>query len=103
MKTDYRVDIRIFDKPYKYYLSLGLSLFLVLTPIIIGTISIGPYLIYTLSLSGIYVVLILGLNLLVGYTGQISICHAAFLAVGAYSTAILSDHFHLPFFLQCLI
>ena len=38
---------------------------------------------------GIAIIGAIGLNILVGYTGQISIGHAAFLAVGAYATAIL--------------
>jgi branched-chain amino acid transport system permease protein len=41
----------------------------------------------------VYVMAILGLNILTGYTGQISIGHGAFMAIGGYTTAILShDH-----------
>lgn len=40
-------------------------------------------------LSGIYACAVIGLNLLVGYAGQISLGHAAFFGVGAYTTAIL--------------
>src|SRR5215813_12491578 len=39
----------------------------------------------------------LGLNILVGYTGQISVGHAAFMSVGAYTAANLAVHLHLPF------
>ena len=38
-----------------------------------------------------------GLNVLTGFTGQISLGNAAFLAVGAYSTAVLAGRFNLPF------
>ena len=38
-----------------------------------------------------------GLNLLVGYAGQISLGHAAFLAVGAYTVAIVGEQWHFPF------
>lgn len=38
-----------------------------------------------------------GLNLLIGFTGQISLGHAAFLAIGAYSTALLTGLFQVPF------
>jgi branched-chain amino acid transport system permease protein len=42
---------------------------------------------------GVYFIAILGLNILTGYTGQISLGHGAFLAIGGYTTAILvSDH-----------
>jgi branched-chain amino acid transport system permease protein len=43
---------------------------------------------------GIYFIAILGLNVLLGYTGQISIGHGAFMAIGGYTTAILSNHHH---------
>ena len=42
----------------------------------------------------IYFVAILGLNILVGYTGQISIGHGAFMAIGGYTTAIMSNYHH---------
>ena len=42
---------------------------------------------------GIYLVALIGLNILTGYTGQISLGHGAFMAIGGYTTAILmSDH-----------
>ncbi len=42
---------------------------------------------------GVYFIAILGLNILTGYSGQISIGHGAFMAVGGYTTAIMSrDH-----------
>jgi branched-chain amino acid transport system permease protein len=46
-----------------------------------------------LAYVGIYLIAIIGLNVLTGYTGQISLGHGAFMAVGGYTTAILmSDH-----------
>jgi branched-chain amino acid transport system permease protein len=46
-----------------------------------------------LAYVGIYLVALIGLNVLTGYTGQISLGHGAFMAVGGYTTAILmSDH-----------
>lgn len=44
-------------------------------------------------LAGIYACAVIGLNLLVGYAGQISLGHAAFFGVGAYTTAILCTRF----------
>jgi branched-chain amino acid transport system permease protein len=43
---------------------------------------------------GIYFVAVLGLNILIGYTGQISIGHGAFMAIGGYTTAIMSNYHH---------
>ncbi len=42
----------------------------------------------------IYFIAILGLNILTGYTGQISIGHGAFMAIGGYTTAVLSHYHH---------
>lgn len=42
----------------------------------------------------IYYIAILGLNILIGYTGQISIGHGAFMAIGGYTTAIMSNYHH---------
>ena len=45
------------------------------------------------SYVGIYLIALLGLNILTGYTGQISLGHGAFMAIGGYTTAILmADH-----------
>jgi len=46
-----------------------------------------------LAYVGIYTIALIGLNVLTGYTGQISLGHGAFMAIGGYTTAILmSDH-----------
>jgi len=44
----------------------------------------------------VYLIAILGLNVLTGYTGQISIGHGAFMAIGAYAAALLLMHLHWP-------
>ena len=49
----------------------------------------GTYILYLASLAGVYTIVAIGLNLLFGFTGLISIGHAAFLGTGAYTTAIL--------------
>jgi branched-chain amino acid transport system permease protein len=46
---------------------------------------------------GAYFCAILGLNILTGYTGQISLGHGAFMAVGGYTTAILAAHHGWPY------
>jgi len=52
---------------------------------------------------GIYAILSMSLNLIVGYTGLLSLCHAAFLAVGAYTTAILMVNYHMSFWWSILL
>lgn len=46
-----------------------------------------------------YAIALLGLNILMGYNGQISLGHGAFYAVGAYTAGILMDHFGMPYLL----
>jgi branched-chain amino acid transport system permease protein len=46
---------------------------------------------------GITLIAAIGLNILVGYCGQLSIGHAGFIAVGAYTSAILTHRFEMPF------
>jgi len=50
----------------------------------------NPYHMHTLIMAGIFAVLALSLNLLLGYTGQLSLGHAAFFGIGAYATGILT-------------
>src|SRR5499425_3030893 len=45
----------------------------------------------------IYAVALLGLNMLTGYNGQISLGHGAFYAIGAYVAAVLMDKFDVPY------
>jgi len=57
------------------------------------------YLLHILVMINIYLVLSLSLNLLVGYTGLLSLCHAAFYGVGAYVSTLLMVKAGLNFFL----
>ena len=56
----------------------------------------GFYIVYMVNLSCIAVVAALGLNILTGFTGQISLGHAAFLAIGAYTAALLGEGLECP-------
>ena len=54
---------------------------------------LSDYHIYLVAQVGVFFIAVLGLNILTGYTGQISIGHGAFMMIGGYTTAILSrDH-----------
>jgi branched-chain amino acid transport system permease protein len=50
----------------------------------------GEFRLLQFTLVAIYVIALLGLNILTGYSGQISLCHGAFVGIGAYVTALLS-------------
>ncbi|HKD95252.1 MAG TPA: branched-chain amino acid ABC transporter permease [Gaiellaceae bacterium] len=54
---------------------------------------LSDYHLYLAAQVGIFFIAVLGLNILTGYTGQISIGHGAFMAIGGYTTAVMSrDH-----------
>ena len=55
------------------------------------------YRVFQFNLVLIYAIAILGLNILTGYNGQISLGHGAFFAMGAYCAAILMAHFDVAY------
>lgn len=55
-----------------------------------------PHFYHIMVLAGIYAILALGLSLFLGYAGQISLGHAAFFGIGAYTTAIVTTRYGLP-------
>ncbi|BBO90234.1 branched-chain amino acid ABC transporter permease [Desulfosarcina ovata] len=70
----------------------GISLLLLVWPLV----ERNPYNLGLSNLIAIYALVVLGLNLFIGYTGQISLGHAAFFAIGAYGSAIGTTTFGLP-------
>src|SRR5512140_2757189 len=52
---------------------------------------LGNYRVFQLTLALTYAIALLGLNMLTGYNGQISLGHGAFFAIGAYTAAVLMD------------
>jgi branched-chain amino acid transport system permease protein len=87
----HRQDERIFRTRFKRSF---LILFLIL--IAISPLYGNEYNFYILNLVLINLVGALGLNLLIGFTGLLSLGHAAFLGVGAYTSALLITHFQVP-------
>ncbi len=67
--------------------------------IAVAPLTLGVYYLSLLNLVLIAVVGALGLNILVGYTGQISIGHGAFMSVGAYTAANLITRLDMPFWI----
>jgi len=94
-KTSYAADMALYPLPIaRWTVAALLVLFAVVAPL-----SLHEYYLSIINLVLIAVVGALGLNILVGYTGQISIGHAAFMSVGAYTAANLAVKAHLPFWI----
>lgn len=58
---------------------------------------LSNYRVFQLTLAMVYAIALLGLNMLTGYNGQISLGHGAFYAIGAYTAAILMDKAGMPY------
>lgn len=71
---------------------IGLLLVLAALPLVLGSYSL-----HIMSMIGIAVILALGLNLLMGYAGQVSLANAAFFGIGAYMVAILGNRYGVPY------
>ena len=76
---------------------LGLALLLVGACVLPFLVS--NYRVFQFTLVLVYAIALLGLNMLTGYNGQISLGHGAFYAIGAYVAAILMDKFGVPYWL----
>ncbi|HET9539512.1 MAG TPA: branched-chain amino acid ABC transporter permease [Candidatus Limnocylindria bacterium] len=59
----------------------------------------SPYYLHVVIMAGIFTILALSLNLLLGYTGQLSLGHAAFFGIGAYTSALLALKLEWPFWI----
>jgi branched-chain amino acid transport system permease protein len=58
---------------------------------------VGDYALYVINVIAIHAIVAIGLNILVGYTGQISLGHAGFFAIGAYTCVLLMAKAGVPF------
>jgi branched-chain amino acid transport system permease protein len=84
---------------YQRYAILVLVIAAFLLPLLGGKNGlISNFTFLQISLMIVYAIAVLGLNLLTGFNGQISLGHGAFFAVGAYATAILIDQAGWPFY-----
>jgi len=90
-KTDYEDDIRLF--PHSGYVWSYVTLLVLL---VIAPYALSSYLISQLVFVCIYATVGVALLILTGFTGQASLGHAAFLAIGAYTAAYLQQ-FNVPF------
>jgi branched-chain amino acid transport system permease protein len=94
-KETYVKDQEIFQSlGAKFWLGLFLA-FLLVFPFVAN-----PYILYVANMIGFAIIGAIGLNLLTGFTGQISLGHAAFIGVGAYTSAILVTRLGFSFWLS---
>ena len=92
-RTRYASDMTIFATPVTRYVVLLFILALLCVPMFAN-----PYLLNLMIQIGYYGIAALGLNLVVGFTGQISLGHAAFFGFGAFASAWLNNSIGVPVF-----
>ena len=87
-RTSYKKDMSMFDDKGGFYFVFLAILFLSLCPIFFDA-----HIIFLLINIGFYAIAALGLNILVGFTGQISVGHAVFFGFGAFASVWLNNNF----------
>ena len=94
-KKTYQSDMALYPVPLQRNTIIAvIIIFYVLFPLLAN-----EYALNLASLIGIACISAIGLNILTGYTGQISVGHAAFMMVGAYTAAILNTRYGVSFLL----
>lgn len=88
----YAEDMAIFRTKTHWFLLAALLVILFTAPLWFGN-----YWLSVANFIGITIIAVSGLNILTGYCGQLSIGHSGFMAVGAYTSAVLTTKFDQPF------
>ncbi len=76
-----------------------LGALVLLVALVILPFLVKDYRVFQFNLVLVYAIAVLGLNILTGFNGQISLGHGAFYALGAYTAAVLIDKLGMPFWL----
>src|SRR5450759_3871644 len=98
MKRAYYEDIELFKSGVILFWTISLLVVLFTIPLYASN-----YWLYLFNLIMVHIILAVGLNILVGSTGQISLGHAGFFAIGAYATVLLMTKLQVPFFAAIII
>lgn len=92
--VSYRQDLAVVRSKVQGGLLIAFVLVMLLLPGFIGGTWVG-----LINLICITLIAVLGLNILTGYCGLISMGQSAFMGIGAYTCAILANQFNLPFYI----
>ena len=96
IKRNYYEDIELFKSNTILVWSILFLIFLGILPWLVTKYRPLGFSIYIVNLITIHAIVAIGLNILVGYTGQISMGHAGFFALGAFATVILILRWSFP-------
>lgn len=99
IKRNYYEDIELFKSNTVLVWSILFLILLVVLPWLILKYHLLGLSIYIVNLIMVHAIVAVGLNILVGYTGQISMGHAGFFAIGAFTSVILVSNWSFPLFI----
>lgn len=85
---------------YGFKKFLDLKVFFIVLALFVIPFFLSRYHLFVLNFILIYVIVIMGYNLVLGYTGLLSLAHAAFYGLGAYSTSLLIVKLEIPVYLS---
>ena len=88
LKATYAADEQVLNNAYKRSFVYGMALLCAALPFVAN-----DYIILVAAQMGIILIAVVGVNVVIGYTGLLSLGHAAFIAIGAYSIPILHTLF----------
>ncbi|MBN2333241.1 MAG: branched-chain amino acid ABC transporter permease [Deltaproteobacteria bacterium] len=91
-KTSYKEDMVLFQTTFSKFWIIAFVLALYVVPLFLGN-----YVLYVANMICIAVIGALGINILTGFTGQISLGHGAFIGIGAYTSGYLTMKLGVPF------
>ncbi len=83
----------------KLPLALAFAALVLTLPFIIQAIVGNDYWVLISCTMLVYIIAVSGLDILFGYSGQISLGHAAFFVIGAYTTGMLNNYFNIPLYI----
>ncbi len=93
-RTSYREDMKIFQTPFVRFWIFSFLILLIVFPFISSNYMLSILLQILIAVIGA-----VGLNILTGFTGQISLGHGAFIGIGAYTSGIITTKLGLPFWI----
>src|SRR4030042_2494650 len=96
IRRNYYEDIKLFKSNTILVWSILFLIFLGILPFLIKKYHLLGMSLYLVNLITINAIVAIGLNILVGYTGQISMGHAGFFAIGAFTSIILVSNWSFP-------
>ncbi len=97
-RIDYANEVAVIKNHGQWIVLISLLVLLMVMPYLLRWTGNANWLIF-INMTFITIIAVLGLNIITGMTGQVSLGHTAFVMVGAFITAVLMKNLHWPFWI----